>query len=291
MDSDFDLAIVRLKAVAEPTRMRLISLCAQGERSVTELTEILGQSQPRISRHLKLLVAARLLENHRDGHWVYFRAPTRGADGRYVRQVLALLPQDCETISADSRRAMGAAAVAEQTPVPASARAFNRAVVDLALAGSLGRVLDIGSGDARILKLLAGSATEVIGLDVNPERRRIARKTLSGVSNCSIRAGDMYRLPFGAAQFQTVILDEVLVGAEFPVNALIEARRVLGAHGRVVILEQIRTPAARSGVEKSIAKWAAAAEFRVGRSRPVPSQKPEWLFFSGVAADHAERVA
>src|SRR5215212_11873015 len=83
-----DLTLGILRAAAEETRLRMLALLSVGELSVSDLTDILGQSQPRISRHLKLLVEAGLVERHREGAWAFFRLKDRGTAPHIVRPML-----------------------------------------------------------------------------------------------------------------------------------------------------------------------------------------------------------
>lgn len=214
-----DALLLQLKALADPVRLRLLALCGQGECSVSELTCVLGQSQPRVSQHLKQLVEAGLLERFRDGKRVYYRVPSvrRGAE----RRLLALIPDDEPMLAADAaelRRLRGvelapsASAGSEPGEPGDSNRAIHRALLDLTLTAPLGNLLDVGCGRGRMLKLLASRANRAVGVDIDADARALARSDLmlAGLPNCSLRAGDMYRLPFATAEFDTVLLDGVL---------------------------------------------------------------------------------
>ncbi len=281
MDALLQATVDRLKAVADPSRLRLLAACAAGERSVSELTEALGQSQPRVSRHLKLLTNVGLLERFRDGHWVYFRTPTSGEKAADVRRILGLLPAESRTLREDIERLAGEQI---QSPVADPAqRAFNRAVLSFALGKSLGRVLDLGSGTARLLTILSEHATEVIGLERDAELRRSARERLARASlgNCSIRAGDVRRLPFGKLEFDTVVVDEVLVDGEAPEDVLLEAARVLKPTGRLLIIQKLAEGQSAAAAESQVAALARDAELRVSKPRSVPAKNPQWLFYTG----------
>lgn len=300
MTATLDGTVRWLKAAADPTRLRLLALCHLGESSVSELVRVLGQSQPRISRHLKLLCEAGLLERFRDGHWIYYRTPATGAGAARVRRLLALLPadtgellQDAEVAIAGRRKAVAAAPV----PLTEAERALHRAVLDTVLTAPVGRLLDIGAGSARMLKLLGRRASRAVGVDIDPGQRLQARAELAvaGLGNCSIRAGDAQRLDFPDASFDTVILDEVLAHAENPQRAVDEAARVLAPGGRLLVIETLegRGPAAGEATTEisALAALAADAGLALGRPRSVPARAPRWLVAVAVAADAEEQVA
>ncbi|NBC23422.1 MAG: metalloregulator ArsR/SmtB family transcription factor, partial [Gammaproteobacteria bacterium] len=232
MAESLDDTIRALKAAAEPTRLRLLVLCHRGESTVSELVRVLGQSQPRISRHLKLLCDAGLLERFRDGHWIYYRTPSAGAAALRVRRLLELVPAEAAELARDAELADAArrAAVEPETaPLTAAERGLHRAVLDTMLTAPVGSLLDIGAGSARMLKLLGRRATRAVGVDIDGDQRRQARAQLAvaGLGNCTIRAGDARRLDLADGAFDTVILDEVLGQSDAPEQALAEAARVL----------------------------------------------------------------
>jgi SAM-dependent methyltransferase/DNA-binding HxlR family transcriptional regulator len=287
--------IPQLKALADPVRLRLVALCRQGECSVSELTEVLRQSQPRISQHLKQLVDAGLLARFRDGKRVYYRLPAarRGT----VARLLDLVPEDEPLIAADAaqlRRLRGL-----ETPEPAETaepddldRALHRALLDLTITAPLGDLLDIGCGRGRMLKLLASRAQRAVGVDIDADARQFARRELmlAGLPNCSLRQGDMYRLPFADGEFDTILLDGVLAGAERPVQALTEAKRLLSRGGRLVVVEELRgRPAAE--VQRALAEWSAAAGLRLGRPRLLPANRPDWTLSVATVAERQSAAA
>ena len=272
-----DLTIDMLKAAAEPTRFRLLALCARGQITVSELVEILGQSQPRISRHLKLLASAGLIERHRSGKYVYYRVPKNGESFRKARMILSLVVSNDSTLEKDLNGLM--ARPTDETPAQIQAeRLFNRAILDVAATGAIGALLDIGVGSARIMKLLATHATRLVGIDNNRVARQHARESLkvAGLTNCSVLNGDMYQLPFDYNEFDTVIMDEVLYASDEPVFALTEAARTLTAKGRLIILEKIRL-SDLSGVESKISDWLKQSQLSAVTMRPVNGGDVHWL--------------
>jgi len=283
----------QFKALADPVRTRLVMLCSLGECSVSELTEVIGQSQPRISQHLKHLCDVGLLERFRDGHFVYYRVPSSGEAAGARRQLLGLLPDEEPRYRQDfdilkSLRA-DAGEPPEAAPDPAD-RSLHRALVELTVVAQLGDLLDIGCGQGRVLKLLASRARRAVGVDIDRDARRLARAELllAGLPNCSLRNGDMYSLPFGDAEFDTVILDDVLGDAEMPAGALREAARLLRRGGRLLLLGRCSANSAAS-LQDNFAAWSASAGLRLAQPRRIPSRKPDWLL--AVATRGAESAA
>ncbi|MBY0334631.1 MAG: metalloregulator ArsR/SmtB family transcription factor [Acetobacteraceae bacterium] len=244
--------LAQLRAAAEPTRLRLLALCARGAFCVSDLCDLMGQSQPRLSRHLKLLVEAELLERVPEGANAYFQVPP-GAEVAHV--LLARLPEDDPTLAADRRQAVRLAAERARAASDAFRRdgadwdetralglpaaAIEAALLD-ALPPRLGRLLDIGAGTGRLLELVAPRVASALGVDASREmlalaRGRLAERGLAG--RCAVRQADMYRLPLADDSFDAVTLQMVLHYAEDPAAAVAEAARVLRPEGALVILD------------------------------------------------------
>lgn len=287
--------ITHLKAFADPIRLRLLALCVRGECTVTELTEVMGQSQPRISQHLKQLCDAALLERFRDGHFVYYRVPLSSEQAAERRRLFALLPTDEPAYERDFDKLCGLRA-AQGLAVPekddAAIRHLHHALIELTVAMSLGDLIDIGSGQGRILKLLGSRAQRAVGVDVSSDARQLARAELllAGVENCSLRNGDMYELPFADGEFDTVILDDVLGDAERPMIAIAEARRIMKRGGRLLLLCQADA-GDTAAIEKQLAAWCGAAELRLAQPRRIPVNDPRWLLAVATLADSATAAA
>jgi DNA-binding transcriptional ArsR family regulator/precorrin-6B methylase 2 len=284
--------VAQLKALADPARLRIVTLCAQGECSVSELTRILGLSQPRVSQHLKQLCDVGLLERFRDGHFVYYRLRAGGRQAALRRRLLALVPaddagfaQDIETLR--RLRSTGIDEVDDRGP---GNRSLHRALVELTVAAPVGDLVDIGSGHGRILKLLASRARRAVGVDIDSDARRFARSEvlLAGLPNCTLRQGDMYRLPFADGEFDTAILDDVLFGAERPTDAIAEAVRILRPGGRLLLLVATVPQVFREHAAQ-LANWCAQSGLRLAPARPIPAMQPEWLL--AVATKHEAATA
>lgn len=255
---DFEAILAGLRAAAEPTRLRILALCAQADLMVSELTQILGQSQPRVSRHLKVLCEAGLLERSREGTSAYFHLARNGAAAELARHVSALLlgpggtartvPADVERLEAvKTARAQAAAAYFEANAarwdqirsLHVDEAEVERALVRALDGAGIGDLLDIGTGTGRILEVLGPRAQTGTGLDLSREMLAVARSKLdrAGLHNCSVRQGDMYRLPWPPRSFDTVVFHQVLHYAEDPAGAVAEAARVLRPGGRLVVVD------------------------------------------------------
>jgi ArsR family transcriptional regulator len=274
-----------LRAAAEETRLRILALLAEGELSVSDLTDILGQSQPRISRHLKLLVEAGLIERHREGAWAFFRL----AEGRagLVDPLVAGLDRGAPPLSEDRARLD---AVREQRAEAAQSffarlapkwdelRSLHvpEATVEEAVREALGPrpiggLLDLGTGTGRMLGLLAPLAGRAVGLDSSHAMLSVARANLEqqGLARVELRQGDIHAPPFAKAGFDLVIVHQVLHYLDDPARALKAAARLVAPGGRLLVvdfaphdLEFLRTAQAhrRLGFStEQIAGWLAEA--------------------------------
>ncbi len=247
--------LTALKAAAEPTRLRLLALCAHADLTVSDLTQILGQSQPRISRHLKLLSEAGLLDRMREGNWVYYRLARRGVGAELGRTLVDALPQDDAQINLDLerldaiKRARAAKAEAyfrrnaakwdEIRSLYVAEEKVEQVLMGLLSGSRVGDLLDVGTGTGRILELLAPQAEHAIGLDQSREMLAVARANLdkAGLRNCELRQGDMYQLPLPPRSVDVVTFHQVLHFGETPAAAIAEAARVLRPGGRLLVAD------------------------------------------------------
>ena len=247
--------LAALRAAAEPTRLRILSLCAGGELTVSELVRILGQSQPRVSRHLKLLVDAGLLDRVREGSWVFHRLAYDDPGGTMARQLIALLPDDAAAAPLDMDRL----AEVKRQRAEAAAAYFRRnaarwddvrslyveeEVVEAVLRRLLPRrgvrdLLDIGTGTGRMLEVFASQARRVLGIDLSPAMLAVARTNIerAGIANGQVRKADMYRLPFSSESFDAATIHQVLHFADDPGKAIAEAARVLRPSARLLVAD------------------------------------------------------
>jgi ubiquinone/menaquinone biosynthesis C-methylase UbiE len=248
------VALEIFRALADSTRLRIVALLQSMELSVGELAQVLGQSQPRVSRHVKILCDAGLAERRKEGSWVFVAL----GDSERVAPVLAALDawggQDHWAVADSARlaavRADRAAAAAEWFESHAGEWDAIRSLhvadeqVEAAMATALGdapmgRLIDIGTGTGRMLELFAPRAASALGIDRSSEMLRLARAKLSaqGQANAELRQADLYALPMVDGEADAAILHHVLHFAQQPGAAIHEAARVLGDGGRLLIAD------------------------------------------------------
>ncbi|WP_332811628.1 ArsR/SmtB family transcription factor [Sphingomonas sp.] len=276
------------RSLADPTRLRIIALLRAMELSVGELAQVLGQSQPRVSRHVKILIDAGLAERRKEGSWVFLSV---GESGR-VAPLFALLDRWTESYGEDPWTVADAARLAavRADRAAAAVRYFARhaadwdelrslhvgeAEVEAAIARALadravGRLVDIGTGTGRMIELFGRDAEQALGIDRSPDMLRVARAKLAEAGlEAELRQGDMYALPLPSASADTVIIHQVLHYAQQPAAAVSEAARLLAPGGRLLIVDfaphdreelRARDAHARLGfADEAMLKWLEAA--------------------------------
>lgn len=250
----FDETVNMLKAVAEPTRLRLALLLLQGDLTVSDLVRILGQSQPRISRHLKLMVDAGVVSRYQEGAWAYFRLS--GDDSaELVRRMLPLVgavdgppvhDRDKLAVVRTQRAEKAASYFADNAAEWDRIRALHvpdalmeDALLDVLGADPVDRFLDIGTGTGRMLELIGPRARQAIGVDASREMLAIARAKLDAASlaHVSVRLGDAYQLPVEPGSHDLIVLHHVLHFLDEPAAALQEAAKALRPGGRLVVVD------------------------------------------------------
>ena len=244
-----------LRAAAEPTRLRIIALCGHAELSVTELVMILGQTQPRVSRHLKLLVEGGLLQRNKEGNRAYYRLSTEAEGADLARMLNDLMPGEDEVHALDLSRLSSVKAdrvrYAESFLDPYSQEiielrgmwppdeVIDKCILALLKDRSIQNLLDLGTGAGRILRTIAPFVEKGTGIDNSLEMLSIARARLDqdGIKNCQVRVGDMYRLPFKKNSFDLITINSLLRYAEEPKKVIAEAARVLEKKGALLIVD------------------------------------------------------
>ncbi len=290
-----------LRAAAETTRVRILFALSHGEFNVSELTQILGQSQPRVSRHLKVMTEAGLISRHKEGNWVLFRLRDSGAGGALSRAIVDLLPGGDAELARDltrlsevrARRAEiaskyfrdNAARWEELRSLHVREEDVEEAMLRLAGPARVRLHVDLGTGTGSVLRYFAPLAAQSIGIDQSLDMLAMARVNLvrAGLGNVQIRHGDIYALPFADAYCDFITIHQVLHYLDDPGRALNEALRILTPGGRLLIadfaphdLEQLRDSHAhrRLGIAaEHMAAWLQRAGARLVQHDVLP---PPW---------------
>jgi len=284
-------SVKQLKAAGDETRLRLLALLQHGERTVKDLTEVLGQSQPRISRHLKLLGDAGLVERLPEGAWVYYRLSEEQPGAGLIAAILTATAADDPVLSADTerleqvRRSNQKAAdeyFAEHAGdwdrlrhLHGGESAVEAAILDAVGPGPYRSLLDVGTGTGRMLTLLADRVDRSLGIDLSQPMLSVARANLerAGVTNARLRIGDALRLPVPRDGFDLVIVHQVLHFLDEPARAIAEAAKAVTASGRLLVIdlaphhiEQLRTEHAHRRLgfsHEQVEQWIKAAGLTV----------------------------
>jgi ubiquinone/menaquinone biosynthesis C-methylase UbiE len=287
--------VTQLRAAGEITRARILALLAHGELSVGELAQVLNQSQPRLSRHLKFLTGAGLIERLPEGAWVFYRLPAEGRARALVDTLIASVDANDPELRRDLDRLRDVKAERAEAAGQYFARVadewdrlralhyaeadIEKAVLAAAGPGPFDLVVDFGTGTGRMLTLFAGMARRVEGIDLSHQMLTVARSKLqeAGAANASVRHGDATSSPYGDSSASLVIIHQVLHFLDDPGRALVEAARVLAPGGRLIVvefaphtLEHLRAEHAHRhlGVsEADMARWADRAGLTVRAAR------------------------
>jgi ubiquinone/menaquinone biosynthesis C-methylase UbiE/DNA-binding transcriptional ArsR family regulator len=280
-----------LKAAGEETRLRLLALLAEAELTVTELTDILRQSQPRISRHLRLLAESGLVVRFREGSWAFFRLAEHGAKAELARILAAQLDPDDPVMARDRERlaqVRTGRATAAQSYFRAHAAEWDRIrrlhAADAAVEAEIQAVLadrpfrsllDLGTGTGRMLELLGPELERGLGIDLSLDMLALARARLdrADLRQCSVRQGDIYDLALPRNSFDIVIVHQVLHYLDDGARAIREAARVLRPQGRLLVIdfaphehEFLREEHAHRRLgfaEETVSQWLEQAELDV----------------------------
>jgi SAM-dependent methyltransferase len=299
-----DKLVSMLRAAGDPTRLRLLLLLRQAELTVSELIDIVGQSQPRVSRHLKLLGEAGLVERFKEGSWVFCRAADRGTGAELGASIAALAdPAAQEADRArlahvrEARAALAAAYFKANAAEWERIRALHApekdveaAIARQLTAHRIGNFLDAGTGTGRMLELIAPHATRAVGIDVSPDMLSIARDRLlrGNLQNAQVRLADTYRLPFtnsgAGAGFDVVLFHQVLHYLDDPGAAVAEAARVMAPGARLLIadfaphkLEFLRDEFAHRRLgfsDREVEGWFSAANLVSAGSETIAPRGP-----------------
>jgi ArsR family transcriptional regulator len=295
-----DQLLQGLRAAAEPTRLRILALCARSELTVSDLTAILRQSQPRVSRHLKVLVEAGLLQRLREGTWAFYRLADTGEAAGLARGLVGFVPAGNDVVARDLER-LDAVKKARADVASAFFRSnasqwdrirrlyiddeeVERALLSLLPRQDVHGLLDIGTGTGRILEVFGQDIRRGVGIDLSREMLAVARVNLEkrGLLNCHVRYGDMSQLPLTDETFDAVTFHLVLHYAEDPEMAVREAARFLEPGGTLVVVDfapheeqSLRTEHAHRWLgfeDGDIDAWFRAAGLSPGRNIRLPGK-------------------
>jgi SAM-dependent methyltransferase len=271
---------------------------SRAELTVTEISQVIGQSQPRTSRHLRLLVDAGILDRTPEGAFVFYRLADGSLSASLARQLAELVPVGDLAIAGDitalervrrTRSEAAAAYLSAHADELATVRALHVAEVEVERAmleliggeGPIGRLLDIGTGTGRILELLAPHSERSIGLDVNHDILVLARAALSDaqLSQASVRQGDLHRPPFEAGSFDVAVMHHVLHLLDDPGAAIADAARLLRVGGRLLVVDfavhELEFLRDRHGhrnlgiADEDMRTWASAAGLAIESERSL----------------------
>lgn len=244
-----------LKAAAESSRLRILALISRGDLTVSDLTEILNQSQPRVSRHLKLLLEAGLIERYQEGSWAFFRISDTDVARDFVQGLVSrindgdpTIERDLERLASVKRRrqeraaeyfSRNAASWDEIRSLHVPDRAVETALLKLVGKRPFQSMLDLGTGTGRLLEIFAPLYRRGLGIDMSREMLAVARANLdkAGISNAQVRQGDIFAPPADRDAYDLVTMHQVLHYLDEPALAIREAARLLRPSGRLVIVD------------------------------------------------------
>lgn len=283
--------LAQLRAAAEPTRLRVLALLSKAELTVGEICDVLSQSQPRVSRHLKLLADAGLIDRLREQYWVYYRVPAEPIAQQAVEQLLSFVDADDEVLARDRHRMervlgervrrIAAASAAD----PRLSEHIQATVLSELGKDSIGALLDVGTGAGHMLELLAGRASRAVGVDISSDALRLARTNIygAGLRHCELRRGDMYDLPFEHPTFDVATVGRVLAAADEPVVALTEIARVLKPEGRLLLIDDFDAldKACGGNPIARLRQWFGAAGLDFVRVHPLDTEHGHLLIVVG----------
>lgn len=297
MDFNLDQVVDTLKAAAETSRLRILLLLSGGDLTVSDITGILNQSQPRVSRHLRLLLEAGLIERYQEGSWAFFRL----SDSQPVRRLVVdlvgrvdrsdpQLARDAERLADVKRRqqdratayfAANAESWDQMRSLHAADRAVEAALLDVVGKKPFQSMLDLGTGTGRMLEIFGPLYVRGVGVDLSREMLAVARANLdrAGVTNAQVRQGDLYGAQLDRNAYDLITLHQVLHYLDDPGRAIREAARLLRPAGRLVVvdfaphdLEFLRDKHQHQRLgfaDQQIADWFASGELDLEATRDI----------------------
>jgi ArsR family transcriptional regulator len=255
MDLTVEQLLNALKAAGEETRLRILALFRTGELTVTELVTVLRQSQPRISRHLRLLCEAGLLERHREGTWIFYRLAEGSTQAQMIKSVMEFIPYSDQALQRDQERLIevkhnrdkkaelyfkeNAANWDQIRSLYVPEKQVEDFLLKITADMKINDLLDVGTGTGRMLELFSQDTTSGVGIDLSRDMLAIARSHLEkkSINHMQVRQGDMYDLALSDQTMDLVIFHQVLHFADDPLAAIKETARILRTNGRVIIID------------------------------------------------------
>ena len=299
------LVVDVLRAAGEPTRLRILALLVREELAVMELGQILDQSQPRVSRHLRLLAEAGLVERFPDGAWVFYRLSSQELQRGFIDHALSMvkpgegvLGRDLERLAqvrsarqdaADNYFARNASRWDEVRSLYVDEVHVEEAILNAAGEGPFERLIDLGTGAGRMLTLLGGRAKSAVGLDLSQQMLNIARREVADadLARCELRHGDIFATGLPAGSADLVVIHRVLHFLNDPAAAIAEAARLTAAGGALLIvdfaphtlefLRQAHQHRRLGFSDEEIARWCEAAGLGAVEAVTMPPATPEGL--------------
>ncbi len=305
-----DSLLKALKAAAEVTRLRILAALAQSELTVTELVSLLGQSQPRVSRHLKLMVEAGLLTRYQEGSWVFHRlaetrSSTQNEEQNIARSIADLINYDDPLLKQDSARLkeikqqnanLAAAYFKDHAEDWDQLREYSgsAAEIETALLGVVNNthidlMVDLGTGTGRILQIFSPHIQHGIGYDTSHEMLNVARANLdqAGCTNCLVRQSDIRTLPLQDNSADLITIHQVLHYLNDPIFVMREAARILKDEGQFLVVDfaqhqqeslRINHAHRRLGFsDQEIQQWCAQIGLELEQASTIPNQKEDDL--------------
>ena len=308
-----------LRAAGEPSRLRIVALLAKEELAVMELCQIMDQSQPRVSRHLRLLTASGLVERFPDGGWAFYRLTADPGRRAILDRVLSIVDEHDAALARDRdrltavRAERGAKAQAyfeRNAPLWDQLRSLyvsesdvEAAILEAAPQGSIGCLIDLGTGAGRMLSLLAGRAGFALGLDLSHQMLNIARMRVAeaGLQHCELRHGDIFSTGLVDRSADLVVVHQVLHYLSDPAAAVAEAARLVSPGGRLLVidfaphgLEYLREAHQHRRLgfpDEEMARWLSAAGLKRPKVTTLPASAPGGLTVKIWAADRRPAAA
>ena len=294
-----------LRAAGEPSRLRILALLAREELAVMELCQILDQSQPRVSRHLRLLTESGLVERFPDGGWVFYRLAADPGHRSLIAQILAMIEggdaamvRDLERLHEvrEHRFAKASAYFAENAPRWDELRSLyvsegdvETAILAAAGGGPFRRLIDLGTGSGRMLTLFADRTESAVGIDLSQQMLNIARVHVkdAGLTACELRHGDIFSTRLPGQHADLVVVHQVLHYLSDPAAAVAEAARLVAPAGKLLIvdfaphaLDYLREAHAHRRLgftDEEVRRWLIAAGLQTPQTKSLPPKNGDGL--------------